>query len=161
MYTANQSQPRVVVRGLLDIPANSVNQRTNIGAQGNRMPIQRKPRTDYPNQGKRGQRNHPRQNRHHNQTNCRDEFAPILVRSKKKLHVQHHKQYGHVKADKNKGHRSVNSMNCEIASSFSVKLKRVTTKSFSVILSSSARTGLGHQRPAWVGGRCANIAGEG
>ena len=32
-----------------------------------------------------------------NQTNCRDKFAPKLVRSKKTPHVQHHIQDGHVK----------------------------------------------------------------
>ena len=134
MYTANHSQPRVVVRGLLDIIANSVNQRANIRASGNRMPIQRMPRTRTENSTTTKQTPQP--------DKLQGRVCSHSCSLEKALQVQLHIQDGHVKADKDKGHRSVNSMNCEIASSFSVKLKRVTTKSFSVILWSSARTGL-------------------
>lgn len=85
VYTANHSQPRVVVRRLSDILANTVNQRANIKQQKGIV---------CPYRESQGLITQTKENADRDiiydksdatdQTNCRDEFAPILVRSKER-----------------------------------------------------------------------------
>ena len=96
MYTANHSQPRVVVRGLSDILANTVNQRANIRSLRESHAHTEKAKDDYPNQGKRGQRKHPRQNRHHKPDKLQGQVCSHTCSLEEAPHVQHHIQDGYV-----------------------------------------------------------------